>query len=85
MTTIHIKIKYPLISGAKYPFFVTQKGDEDYFWMVTEKCQGQLGRDGYYKATFLGNSNYYPFQYKGEILLTNYKVIKNSRVVLQFD
>ncbi len=85
MTTIHIKVKVPLIEGHKLPMFVISRNVDGYLWLVTEKCSGLAGKEGYYKATFLGNSKYHPFQHRGEIQLKNYKIIEKSRVVLQFD
>ena len=85
MTTIHIKVKVPLVEGHKLPVFATASEDNGYFWLVTDKCQGTRGQQGYYKATFLGNSDYHPFQYHGEIRLKDYKLVEKARVVLQFD
>ena len=84
MTTINIKVNGNLNEGKKYPFFVIDTDERGLIWMVTGPAKNKRE---YYKATFLGNDNYHPFQYQGEIRLCKYeyKKIERTRVVLQFD
>ena len=79
MTTLNLKIK--LTKNQDFPFFVSDKNFNNYFWIVL----GPLNDVGYYKAIFLGNYNYHPFQYTGRIFLADFEKIDVKKVILTFD
>jgi hypothetical protein len=81
MTTINIVVKCPLLEGETLPCFVIDRGERGIFWLVTKKSS----RRGYYEAIYLGNDCYHPFQYHGEIMLSEFKRVEKTRVVLKFD
>ena len=82
MNTLSLKIDNRLNKRQKFPFFVVDKQGFGYFWIVNGPVKN---RRGYYKATFLGNSDFFPFEHIGEIRLSAYKKIERTRVVLNFD
>jgi hypothetical protein len=83
MTTINIRVHKDLdgASDGVYPYFVVNKLNSGYFWIVTGPVPNKRN---YCYATFLGNADYHPFQYKGEIWMKQYKKIERTRVVLNF-
>ncbi len=79
MKSITIDIKH--FENAEFPYFVARIDNPKSIWMI--KARGD--KRGDYKATYLGNDDYYPFQYMTDSFCqSGFKKIGRARVILNF-